>query len=254
MFDLTRRIFLAAGLSFASLPVRAAEPVVVFAPTSLKPSLDLAAAEWAQVSGERALITYGASSELARQVAEGADVDVFLSSDAESMDLLDAGGFIKEGKRFDLLGNTLVLIGGPGHADPVPVENADVGKLLAEGKVALAAEGLPLGTYGRESLRHLGVWETVEPHLLIVETEPGVVAAVAEGRAAYGIAYGTDAVAQKAVTLVATFPPESHAPIFYPIAVMKAPPHPAEADGFVTFLSSEPIRALFEAHGFVSMH
>ena len=96
--------------------------------------------------------------------------------------------------------------------------------------------------------------EISAPHLLIVETEPGVVAAVAEGQAAYGIAYGTDAVAQKAVTLVATFPPESHAPIFYPIAVMKAPPHPAEADGFVTFLSSEPIRALFEAHGFVSMH
>ena len=64
-----------------------------------------------------------------------------------------------------------------------------------------------------------------------------------------GIVYETDANAEKAVRIVATFPEDSHAPIIYPAAVATEATSP-DAAAFMQFLRTETAAALFERQGF----
>ena len=72
---------------------------------------------------------------------------------------------------------------------------------------------------------------------------------VATGEAPLGIVYGSDAVAEKGVGVVATFPADSHAPITYPAAVTKAADTP-QAKLFLDSLKQDPARSIFQAQGF----
>ena len=72
---------------------------------------------------------------------------------------------------------------------------------------------------------------------------------VARGEASLGVVYASDALAEPAVRVVATFPAGSHPPIVYPVAALAAAPAPAR--DFVRWLSSPAARAIFERRGFV---
>jgi molybdate transport system substrate-binding protein len=61
--------------------------------------------------------------------------------------------------------------------------------------------------------------------------------------------YRTDALAEKAVRIVDTFPAASHPPIVYPVVVLKRSSSPV-ARVFEGYLASPDARAIFERHGF----
>nr|WP_277820315.1 molybdate ABC transporter substrate-binding protein [Xanthomonas translucens] len=76
---------------------------------------------------------------------------------------------------------------------------------------------------------------------------------VARGEAPLGIVYGSDAKAEPKVRVVAVFPADSHAPIVYPVAALRASTHPAATD-FVRWLDTPPAQAIFQRHGFSLAH
>src|SRR6478735_1975299 len=83
---------------------------VVLAAVSLQESLDAAADGWARKGHPRPIISFAASSALARQVEAGAPADLFISADEEWMDYIDRKGVVREGTRVSFLTNNLVLI------------------------------------------------------------------------------------------------------------------------------------------------
>ena len=86
-----RPTLLCAGLLALALPAMAdAGTVTVFAAASLKGPLDQAAAAWKTATGNDVVLSYGASSALAKQIEAGAPADVFLSAATNWMDTLDA--------------------------------------------------------------------------------------------------------------------------------------------------------------------
>ena len=76
---------------------------------------------------------------------------------------------------------------------------------------------------------------------------------MARGEAPFGIVYGTDASASDKVTVIATFPADTHRPIIYPAAVVSDSPHRDAAARFLEFLSSASARTIFERQGFTVM-
>jgi len=52
----------------------------------------------------------GGSGTLARQIEEGAPVDVFVSADEQTMDRLQRGGFVEVKTRRTILSNALVVV------------------------------------------------------------------------------------------------------------------------------------------------
>ena len=241
------------ALLVLAAPARADE-VTVFAAASLKTALDAIAAPWEEATGHEVTLSYAGTPQLARQIAEGAPADLFVSASEAWMDELEAKGLLAPGTRRDLLGNTLVLVA-HGPAGPVTVdETLDLPALLDGGKLAMAlVDSVPAGQYGRAALESLGLWDAVEPSVAQAENVRAALALVASGEAPLGVVYGSDALASEAageeVTVVGTFPEASHAPIRYPAALVAGREGTA-ARAFLDHLESPGAGAVFEANGF----
>ncbi len=232
----------------------AADEVTVFAAASLKTALDEIAATWGEANGHEVVLSYAGTPQLAQQIEQGAPADLFLSASPDWMDDLEGKNLIQTASRRDLLGNTMVLVA---HGEAAPQEigpDLDLSALLGEGRLAMAfVASVPAGVYGKEALTSLGLWPTVEPQVAQAENVRAALALVSSGEAPYGIVYGSDAVAgQEAgddISVVGTFPPDSHSPIIYPAALVAGRDKPAAAE-FLDHLASPEARAVWEAQGF----
>jgi len=221
----TRRAALASCLALAAalaLPAgaRAAE-ITIFAAASLKNALDEIAADWSAETGNTATISYGSSGTLAKQIIEGAPADLFISAASNWMDKLEEAKLIDPASRVDLLGNTLVLVAHGKDAAKVEIgPGFDLAGLLGDNKLAMGLlDSVPAGQYGKEALTSLGIWPAVEPKVAQVENVRAALALVATGEAPFGIVYATDAHAEPRVSVVGTFPDDTHPPIVYPVAL-----------------------------------
>jgi molybdate transport system substrate-binding protein len=237
----------AALIALATTPAAQADEITVFAAASLKTALDQIAADWQQSHGDKVVISYAGSSKLAKQIQEGAPADLFISASTDWMDAVEKSGDIDPATREDLLGNTLVLVG---HGTPAAGEIAQLPQLLGQDKLAMAlVDSVPAGQYGKEALQKLGLWDKLQGQVAQADDVRAALKLVATGEAPLGIVYRSDAVAEKGVGVIATFPEDSHAPITYPAAVTKAADTP-EAAAFLKSLKSEPARGIFQAQGF----
>ena len=188
----------------------------------------------------------GASGVLAAQIRQGVAVDVFASAAAVVMDDLEARGFLATGTRQDIVGNRLVLITPlDGPALSGPAELRDVPR-IAIGNPEL----VPAGMYAQESLQSLGLWDALEGRLVYGESVRQVLTWVETDEVSAGLVYVTDAQASQRVQVVAEMPPESHAPIRYPIAVLRESSLPDLAEQFVAFVTGPDGQAILGRHGF----
>ena len=246
-----RALFAAAWLGFVGFGA-AAQDFPVYAAASTREALDEIAVNYRGLSGRHATRVYGSSGTLARQIESGAPAWVFLSADVQWMDHLEKAGLLIPGTRSNLLGNELVLIAPV--SSKVKLElgpKADLAKALGKGRLAIGhPDHVPAGRYAKAALGSLGVWDSVEGQLAPMDNVRSTLALVARGEAPLGIVYKTDALAEKKVRVVATFPADSHPPIFYPVALLKGASNQPYAERFLKFLRLPPGRQSWEKHGF----
>jgi len=129
------------------------------------------AKELKRVYGEKnsgVVITYNfaSSGTLQKQIEEGAPVDLFISAGKSQMDALEEKGLILPGTRKNLLGNDLVLIAGKDSGlasfdelDDQTTEKISIG----------TPETAPAGRYAKEALISLGLWEKIQPKLVLAK-------------------------------------------------------------------------------------
>jgi molybdate transport system substrate-binding protein len=216
---------------------------VVLAASSLQEALQEAADAWASQGHPPPVLSFAATSALARQVEQGAPADLFVSADEEWMDTLAGQDLLRANTRRDLLSNRLVVVRTKG--DPI-AGFAELG----DRRLALAdPAAVPAGKYAREALETMGTWSELESKVVPAENVRAALALVERGEAPLGIVYATDALASDGVEVVQEIPAETYTPIRYPVAILATSKHP-DAAGFLAFLSSAEARRIFEKHGF----
>ena len=243
----------AASAIMLTAVIDEAHALTVFAAASLKDALDEQVRSFASASaGERVTVAYAGSNALAKQIEAGAPADVFISADVDWMDYLENRRLLARGTRADLLGNRLVLIEPATNRSKLTIAPGfSLAVALGSGKLAMAnPDTVPAGRYGKAALMSLGVWPSVQTHIAGTENVRATLTLVARGEAPFGIVYATDALVEPHVHVVDFFPPNTHAPIVYPIAVIAASPAPARSRAFVAYLASEVARATWRRHGF----
>ncbi|XSG82604.1 MAG: molybdate ABC transporter substrate-binding protein [Methyloligella sp. ZOD6] len=234
--------------------VQAAQETVptVFAAASLKDALDGVNGAWEEETGHKARISYAATSALAKQIAEGAPADVFISADRDWMDFVEETGRLKPGSRTDLLQNELVLIAPEGSdvtADIAP--GFPLKRMLGSGRLAMAnVDAVPAGKYGKAALQSLGIWDAVKGSIAQAQNVRVALALVARQEAPLGIVYRTDANADSRVRIVGRFPEGTHPPIIYPAAQLSSA-NASTATEFLKFLRGDRARAVFQENGFI---
>ncbi len=250
-----------AGFAFASTLLAGCAkpapdaPLTVFAAASLKESMDEAANAFGKTSGQPVRVSYAASSALARQIEQGAPADVFVSADLDWMDALQSKQLIDTATRHNLLGNTLVLIA-PKDSAATPLtlsSNTDLPALLgSEGRIALALpDSVPAGKYAKAAFESLGLWPALQSRTAEAENVRAALLMVARAETPLGVVYGSDALAEPQVKVLATFPADSHPLIVYPVARLAASQHPQGA-AFVAWLQTPEANAIFRKHGFTT--
>jgi molybdate transport system substrate-binding protein len=229
-----RKLILSLAAGLLAPVAHASEKVTVFAAASLKNALDDVSAAWTAAAGKQAAIAYAGSAALARQIEAGAPADIFIPADTDWMDYLRTRELIVPGSQVKLLGNRLVLIvPAEGGAKIEIVPGFDLAGLLGGGKLAMG---------------HV-VWDKVEASVAQSENVRAALKLVANGEAAAGIVYETDALAEPKVKVAGVFPASSHPEIVYPAALTAASQNP-DAAVFLAFLQSAPAREIFARHGF----
>lgn len=247
-------LLMLVGVACAVAPASAAQApssLTVSAAISLKDVLDeLGHSYTHHHPGVKVVFNYGGSGTLQHQIEQGAPVDIFVSAAEKQMDALAAEDLLAAGTRRDIARNTLVLIT-PAHAaelhDFAGLTRDDV-KIIALGEPAT----VPAGAYAQQTLEHLGVFAAIQKKIVYAKDVRAVLTYVETGNADAGVVYATDAKISSKVRVVATAPENSHDPIVYPAAVLKASKSPDAARSFLAFLAGPQARVALEKYGFVA--
>jgi len=241
-----------AVLPFAAAPARAAPRApVVLAAASLQEALSAAVDAWVRHGHPRPVLSFAASSALARQVEAGAPADLFFSADEDWMNYLQQRNLLRPGSRVALLSNRIVLVAPAASTARLAIgPGFPLARALGNGRLAMAdPDSVPAGKYGREALASLGVWNGVAGKVARDENVRAALALVARGEAPLGVVFATDARATPAVRVVGLFPERSHVPISYPLAGLARATNP-EGEAFRRFLCSGEAKAIFRRFGF----
>jgi molybdate transport system substrate-binding protein len=252
-----RRAFVAALFALAVLaPLRseaAAEVPLVAAAADLQFALPDIAREFTRETGQEVRLVFGSSGNFRRQIEDGAPFELFLSADQSYADAL-----VREGRCVDAgivyaLGRLALLVpkGSPIVADP---QLRGVARALADGslrKFAIAnPEHAPYGRAARQALQRAGLWEAIEPRLVLGENISQT-AQFAVGGAAQGgiVAYSlvrSPALAGRGD--YALLPSSTYAPLVQKMVLLNSAGDPARA--FYRYLQGPAARAVFDRYGF----
>lgn len=188
---------------------------------------------------------FAASSELARQIREGAPADVFASADTDTMDRLTADGAIADAP-IVFTRNAAEIAVAPGN----PLGLTGLGD-LADQRIVLVvcAPEVPCGSYAEAVFDRADVDptpESFEPNVKSVVTK------VAVGEADAGIVYRTDIVAADEVVDGLAIPPDANIAAEYPIARLADAPDPTGAALFIEFVLGASGQTALTERGFTA--
>ncbi len=118
-------------------------------------------------------LVFGSSGNFARQIEQSAPFQMFLSADEGPVfKLAEAGKTVDRGV-FYAIGRIVIMVphGSPLKADP---ELRDLAAALSEGRIHRFAianpEHAPHGKRAEEALRHAGLWDRIQDHLVLSES------------------------------------------------------------------------------------
>ncbi|MGE6630055.1 molybdate ABC transporter substrate-binding protein [Bacillus sp. NPDC077027] len=191
---------------------------------------------------------FGSSGALQQQLAQGANADLFFSAAEEPFDALVKSGEINQDHTIDLIGNEIVLI--------VPKKSTSSIKSFedlknSQGKIALGTpESVPAGTYGKEVLTKMKLWNQVRNKAVYGKDVRQVLSYVETGNVDAGIVYKTDTLVSKKVDIVDKANTDTHSPIVYPLGIIKSTKHLKETKAFYEYLQSDEAVTVFKKYGF----
>jgi molybdate transport system substrate-binding protein len=191
-----------------------------------------------------ARFNFSGSDELAAQLREGADADVYAAASPTYPQQLFAEGLVERPRVFAT--NRLVLI--------VPAANEagieSLGDLDRAGvKLVVGAEGVPIGDYTREVLDRAGASGVLDRVVSEEQDVKGVVGKVALGEADAGLVYATDARAAGSDVRAIELPTTAAVDIRYLIAIVRGGDRDV-GEAFVDLVLSKRGRAALAAAGF----
>ncbi len=229
------------------------EAVTLFAAASTIDAVNEIAETYAAKTGGSIRPVVAASSTLARQIAQGAPADLFLSASIDWMDHLQQQGMIEPSSRLALLSNRLVLVSPRGSNLQIDLaEGAALREALGSGRLAIGDPAhVPAGIYARQALEALGLWDQIAGRLAQAGNVRMALALVDRGEAAAGIVYETDAAISDGVRVVSAFPAAATPRIAYPLAIVTGRGN-AAVRAVYDFLKGEEAAAIFRKHGFTA--
>jgi molybdate transport system substrate-binding protein len=230
-------------------PPATADPLLVAAASDLQLVFPEIGERFTAESGQPVVFTFGATGNLTTQIENGAPFDVLAAANVAFIDRLAEQDLILPGSRRLYGQGRIALV--VNRASGLAVTRLEELLDPAITPIAIAnPEHAPYGQAAREALQSAGVWDEVEPRLVLGENVAQAMQFVQSGDAPVGIVAAS--IAGAAEVASTALPAELHAPINQEMAVIKGTPREAAARAFVDFVNSPAGREILARHGFQS--
>lgn len=223
------------------------DELLISAASSLTEAMQAAEIEFRKEHPEIELVfNYGSSSKLRNQIQQGAPADLLLSASIEDMEQLSNDGLLIEETNQNFARNRLVL------ASAEKLGGSDLKKILQGTEKVIAVgepESVPVGSYTKEALTRLGLWEEIKGKLIFAKDARQVLSYVESGNAEMGFVYSSDARLSTTIETIIEMP-KNGKEIVYPAAMIKGTGNPQGAEYFLEFLLSDEGQKLLGSFGF----
>lgn len=242
-----------ATMLFSAFSVQAEEAPVVAAASDLQFVLTEIVSDFQAETGRELRLSFGSTGNFARQIREGAPFQMFLAADESFVSALYAEGLTKDEGSLYALGRLVMIV--PENAPLKADSNLDdLAAKLADGSLARFAianpDHAPYGARAKEALISRGLWDQIEPKLVLGENVSQAAQFALSGNAeggiiAYSLALAPDLAGKGTYTLL---PEEWHEPLRQRMVLLKdAGP---VAQDFYRYMQTEQARAKMKSYGF----
>ena len=242
----------AAAFSLPSL-AQVQTPPTIAAAADLKFALEEVVAQFERETGQKMRLVFGSSGNFYSQIVQGAPFHLYMSADeAFVFKLADAGKTMDRGRLY-AVGRIGVIVpqGSPLKADGQLVDLAAAIKDGRLQKFAIAnAEHAPYGARAREALQHAGLWDAIQPKLVLGENISQTAQFATSGSTQGGIIALSLAKAPAMAKLgdFALIPESWHQPLKQRMVLLKDAPPAARA--FYEYLSTPAAQEIMVRYGF----
>lgn len=233
------------ALATAAGPGQAAEVYVAVAANFTAAAREVAAA-FEQETGDTAVLSFGSTGQLFTQIVHGAPFDVFLAADQARPERAVAEGYAVGESRFTYATGRIALY----SIDPDLVTGESTLADANFDKIAIAnPETAPYGAAAIETMRALGVHDTLAPRIVRGSNIAQAYQFVATGSAELGF------VALSQIATVAggsrwVVPQHLYAPISQDAVILATASDNGTARHFMTFLEGPKARAIIARYGY----
>lgn len=254
---LKRRSILSAlaaiGLTFGTAAARDGAPVVAAAS-----DLQFAVAEIAEAftaeTGKEVRLSFGSTGNFARQIREGAPFQIFMAADERFIAELHADGFTRDEGDLYAVGRVVIMVPNGSALKPDPEMN-NLAEMLAAGQITRFAianpDHAPYGMRAMESLMTKGIWDDLQPFIVLGENVSQAAQFALSGNSEGGIIAYSLALAPEVAPrgTYALIPEGWHEPLRQRMALLDGAGEVAEA--FYAYMREPAARGIMERYGFV---
>jgi molybdate transport system substrate-binding protein len=244
----------AVAVALTLSPAVAEDPPTVAAAADLQFALTDVAEAFRAETGLEVKLAFGSSGNFARQIRQGAPFAMYLSADEDYVLELSKDGFTRDEGALYAIGRIVIIAP---HGSPLRADDAleDLRAGLEDGRVQKFAianpEHAPYGKRAEEALRHAGLWDAIEPRLVLGENVSQAAQFATSGSTQGGIIAYSLGLSPKVSALgsLALIPEDWHAPLRQRMVLLTSAG--ATAERFFAFVQEPAARAIMRRYGFL---
>ncbi|BCG46398.1 Molybdenum ABC transporter, substrate-binding protein ModA [Citrifermentans bremense] len=188
---------------------------------------------------------FGASGALAKQVENGAPVDIFISANLEWMEYLKNKGVTDKATVATFAYNSLVFAGDPA------LKVRGMSDLPRLARIAIGSpKSVPAGAYAGEAIKRAGLEKQLSHKLVMARDVRDCLMYAERGEVAGAFVYRTDAMQASAAKILFTVPQSLYPEVTYPMALTVAGAANRDAASFFKYLRGDVARETLRKYGF----
>lgn len=199
-------------------------------------------------SGHPVALVFGSSGQLAQQIENGAPYDLFAAANIEYVHRLAERDLVLE-ESIALYARGRIVLATNREKGILVKDLADLLDPQIQHIAIANPEHAPYGLAAQQALQAAGLWEAVQPRLVLAENIRQALQYVQTGDAEAGIiALSVANVPEIAWVLIDD---QLHQPLDQALAIVASSPHPELASQFAQLINSEAGRVVMRQYGFI---
>lgn len=241
-------VLLSVGCSRQTTTGEQRKEITVAAASDLTPAFEELGRSFEQATGIKVVYNFGSTGTLARQIENGAPIDLFAAANVEFVNSLEQKGLIiPDTKALYARGRITIWVNAESSLKLDKLEDLARPEV---GRIGIAnPEHAPYGTAAREAMQSIGIWDKVKDKLVFGENVRMTLQYAETGNVDVSIVALSLSVQSKGRWVI--IPEELHRPLDQALAVIKGTKQQQWARQFAAFINGPQGRPAMRKYGFV---